>query len=92
MIHFVHRMDKLNPGDMAACPMRHFFWPLRCKEHDIDSMDMRWVREDDVVILGGGGLFNCKEGWNRTINEFFARCNNVIYFGVQGGKQMNMKI
>ena len=82
MIHFVHRMDKLNPGDMTACPVRYFRWPVRCKEHDIDNMDMRWIRQDDVVIIGGGGLFDCREEWNRTINEILARCKSVVAWSV----------
>ena len=92
MIHFVHRVDKLNPGDMAACPVWYFRWPVRCKEHDINNMDMRWIKEDDVVVVGGGGLFDCREEWNRTINELLARCNNVIGWSVGFNRHDNARI
>lgn len=92
MLHFVHRMDKLNPGDMAACPVRYFRWPVKCKEHDINDVDMRWVKEDDVVVIGGGGLFDCREDWNRTINELLARCNTVIGWSVGFNRYDNVGI
>ena len=82
MIHFVYRRDMANGGDMASCPRQYFRWPLRCREHDIDDMDLRWIRESDIVILGGGGLLDCTEEWNRTINKLLARCRTVIAWSV----------
>lgn len=92
MIHFVHRMDRLNSGDMAACPIRYFSWPLRCREQDIDRLDMRWIKEGDLVILGGGGLFNCCEKWNRTINDILAKCRSVVAWSVGFNRHENADI
>lgn len=92
MIHFVHRVDKMNPGDMASCPIRYFHWPLSCKEHDIENMDMRWIRENDVVIIGGGGLINCKDEWNRLINDILAKCKCVVAWGVGFNQHVNSTI
>lgn len=92
MIHFVHRKDKLNPGDMAACPVRYFCWPDRCKEHDIDNMDLRQVKENDIVIVGGGGLFDCREEWNRTINALLSKCNMVIAWSVGFNRHSDSRV
>jgi len=82
MIHFVYRMDMMNAGDMASCPMQYFHWPLHAMEHDINDMDLRWFRASDVIILGGGGLFDCNEKWNHAINLILERCNKVVSWGV----------
>ena len=82
MLHFVYRRDMMNAGDQASCPMRYFHWPMPIREHDIDDLDFRWFRESDVAIIGGGGLFDCSEKWNRVINGILDRCGKVIAWGV----------
>ncbi len=81
MIHFVYRMDMMNAGDKASCPRRYFHWPLHAMEHDIDDMDLRWFRASDVVVLGGGGLFDCSEKWNHNINCILEKCDRVVSWG-----------
>ena len=96
MLHFVYRRDRMNAGDQASCPRRYFRWPMPVREHDIDDLDMRWFRASDVVILGGGGLFDCCEKWNHTINDLLDRCGKVIAWGVgfnsSGGEIPNERI
>lgn len=82
IIHFVHRMDAMNAGDVASCPMRYFKWPLPAREHDIGDIDWRWFRAGDIVVIGGGGLFDCVETWNRNINRLLGTCGKVFAWGV----------
>lgn len=92
MLHFVHRMDAMNAGDMASCPMRYFKWPMPAKEHDIGGIDWRWFRKDDIVIIGGGGLFDCVETWNQNINRLLESCDKVFAWGVGFNRHVDSKM
>ncbi len=84
LIHFIHRIDNSNIGDLASCPLEYFkyFRQFKIKKHDIYQIDFKSIRKNDIVIIGGGGLFNCLEEWNISINKVLKICNNVIGWGI----------
>ena len=84
LIHFIHRIDNSNIGDLASCPLEYFkyFRQFKIKKHDIYQIDFKSIRKNDIVIIGGGGLFNCLEEWNVSINKVLKICNNVIGWGI----------
>lgn len=92
MIHFVHRMDSMNAGDVASCPMRYFKWPLPTMEHDIADLDWRRFGKDDIVVIGGGGLFDCVELWNRNINRLLETCGQVFAWSVGFNRHSDSKV
>lgn len=82
VIYFIHRIDNTNSGDLATCPMQYFLSfqeYLHTRQWDIDDDSfIEKIKPNDIVILGGGGLFNCLEPWNRNINRILDRCFNVF--------------
>ncbi len=72
MLHFVSRVDDSNAGDRVASPLTHYaerFAAFPFRRHDIRYIDWDAIRDDDVVILGGGGMFDHTEFMNRAINR-----------------------
>ena len=60
-IHFINRIDLENAGDRACCPLNYYyeyFKQFNLMRHDIDSIKYYEINIDDIVILGGSGLFN----------------------------------
>ena len=82
-IHFVHRIDSSNAGDISCCPLSYFaeFSSVQWQRHDIYNINYNAITKDDIVILGGGGLIDCLEEWNESINKLFEICQNVILWG-----------
>lgn len=71
-LHFIHRLDETNCGDMCCSPLLYyydFFKQYRICCHDIRYIDYKVIAPEDVVILGGGGLLNYSEALNRNINR-----------------------
>lgn len=52
-----------------------------CEFHDIGKVDIKSINENDWVIIGGGGLFEQCEGWNKNINMVLSKCKNVVSWG-----------
>lgn len=80
-IHFINRIDWDNAGDWGCCPLNYYldyFDQFNLIRHDIDFIDYKEIELEDVVILGGGGLFNVTRSFNEAINEILERCNHVI--------------
>ena len=72
MLHFVSRVDDSNAGDSVASPLTHYadrFAAFPFRRHDIRYIDWDAIHHDDVVILGGGGMFDHTEFMNRAINR-----------------------
>ena len=65
-VHFVHCVEFRNRGDMNCCPYFYFsdyFDQFPCMIHNIWDVQFSAIRHDDIVILGGGGLFDCLDGF-----------------------------
>lgn len=71
-LHFINRIDDSNCGDRIASPLLYYyeyFKKYRIKRHDIRFVDVDSIAAGDVVILGGGGMFDYAEFINRAINR-----------------------
>lgn len=80
-IHFINRIDWDNAGDWGCCPLNYYldyFEQFNLIRHDIDFIDYKEIEPEDVVILGGSGLFNVTRSFNEAINKILERCNHVI--------------
>ncbi|MCR5591167.1 MAG: polysaccharide pyruvyl transferase family protein [Lachnospiraceae bacterium] len=80
-IHFINRIDHENVGDWNCSPIEYYygyFKDFNILRHDIGSVDLNEIQKDDVVILGGGGLFNVLEPFNLSINSVLEVCDHVI--------------
>ena len=83
-IHFVHCMEFKNQGDMHCCPyfyFKEFFEKFPCRIHDIWNIDYSTIKRDDVVILGGGGMLECLDEFQKSINKLTYICSHVICWG-----------
>lgn len=72
MLHFINRVDETNAGDRVASPLAHYldyFSRFPLQRHDIRYIDWDAISSDDVVILGGGGIFDYAEFINRAIRR-----------------------
>lgn len=75
-------MNNENTGDVNCCPVDYFnfkksFIPIDIRE-DIPFL----IKNDDFVIIGGGGLLNYHPDWNRRINQVLATECKVVFWGV----------
>lgn len=84
-IHFVNRIDKDNLGDWLCSPLNYYyeyFSKFNIVRHDIDFIDWHEIKRDDIVIIGGSGMFNVTISFNENINKLLNRCDNVIAWSV----------
>ena len=82
-LHLVHRIDKRNTGDMVCNSGNYYkFTGFNVIKHDISRPNFQKIRKNDVVILSGGGLINCTNGWNKNINRLLNKCKNVFGWGI----------
>ena len=71
-LHFINRVDETNCGDSVVCPLLYYFDYFKqynLKRHDIRFIDFDSICSTDVVIIGGGGMFDYAEWTNRAINK-----------------------
>ena len=72
ILHFINRVDEGNCGDRVVCPLLHYydyFSQYYIMRHDMRFIDYDRITSGDVVIIGGGGMFNYAEFTNRAINR-----------------------
>jgi hypothetical protein len=72
-------------GDINCCPLFYFkpyFRQYNIVIHDIYQIDFTKILEDDVVILGGGGMLYCDLIFQSNIIRLLDTCKNVIAWGV----------
>lgn len=84
-IHFVNRIDKYNAGDWACSPLNYyfkFFKKYNIIRHDIDYIDWHEIESEDMVIIGGSGMFDVTESFNENINRLLRACSTVIAWSV----------
>lgn len=94
-IHFVHRVDATNTGDMHCCPLEYyfdFFKNYELSKHDVRYINYEEITPDDVVILGGGGQFDNEERINRHINTLLDTGADVIAWSVGFNTHYGIKI
>ena len=80
-LHFVNRIDIENAGDWNCSPLNYYyeyFKSFSIIRHDIDFIDFNEIEKDDIVILGGSGLFDVTYSFNESINKLLDKCDNVI--------------
>lgn len=80
-LHFINRVDETNCGDKLCTPLIYyfdFFKKYNIKRHDIRYIDFQSIAPTDVVILGGGGLFDYAEFLNRSYNKLLDTCATII--------------
>ena len=77
---FLHRLDKLNPGDLHSCPKPYF--NMDGDIHDVLSQPVDSVV--DSVIIGGGSLIPGKEKRIRVEQHFRFGAGGFVA-GVESG-------
>lgn len=80
-IHFINRIDSQNAGDCNCTPLLYFFkyfLKFNILRHDIDYIDYKEILSGDIIIVGGGGLFNVTRSFNSNINKLLSISENVI--------------
>lgn len=80
-IHFIHVFEPRNPGDMCCMPylyFKEFFNDYRVQIHTLKDVQFSAIHAQDIVILGGGGIFECLDDFQWTINRLLDVCDNVI--------------
>lgn len=85
-LFFVHCADKTNIGDMLCTPISLFDSYKKTYNQIVmdirEDMPLSRVKSDDIIILGGGGLLNYNDDWNKRINQLLATQARVIAWGV----------
>ena len=84
-LHFINRIDSSNAGDWNSCPLQYYwdyFSQFSIRRHDIRYIDYSSIDKNDVVIFGGGGLFDYAEFTNRNINRVLDIGAKCICWGV----------
>ena len=80
MLHYIHRLDYLNTGDLQCGYYKYFdeLYKFNMHIHDIENVNIRLISKNDFVIIGGGGLLDAWDKWNDYINQISNICDNVI--------------
>ena len=95
MLHYIHRVDINNVGDMFCGYYKYFYSDLNKYNlmiHDINCPDFNKIYKDDTVIFGGGGLIDCLDLWNYNINTILNKTNNIIFWALGHNKHYNQNI
>lgn len=86
-LHFIFCMDETNTGDMACSPINYFkdFWEdFHTTEYDIrKEIPIDSIKQNDIIILGGGGMFNLSNASHTAINSLLKHSNKVIGWGLR---------
>lgn len=84
MLHYIHLVDYNNTGD-RLCGYYNFFQELYKYDihiHNIININFNIIKKSDTVIIGGGGLLDNCEAFNRDINRILDLSDNVIFWSV----------
>lgn len=85
IVHFVRCLDMYNAGDKQCGPdlyFEEFQKNFQCVVHSIKYVRFDLIREQDWVIIGGGGLLECSNTYTDTINKILDICPHVIGWGL----------
>lgn len=83
-IHFIHLFGTYNVGDEFCGPefyFKDYFKNYDQYVHDLREVDFNAISQDDVVIFGGGGLFDFDDTWNDTIEKCIHKCKYSVIWG-----------
>lgn len=83
-IHFIHIFEAQNSGELLCNPYDYFLEfseKYLCMQHDIRTLKHSEIHKEDWVILGGGGLFEVREDFQKTINFILQKTYKVISWG-----------
>ncbi len=64
----IHRINKDNTGDMAACPLQYWDMPHSSLDLDDPKFNDKIQTCNETIIIGGGGLLDFCPDWNGRIN------------------------
>jgi hypothetical protein len=84
-IHFINRVDETNAGEWDSSPLLYFypfFKDYTIIRHDIEYIKWFEIGSNDVIILGGGGLFNVLDSFNENINKLALTNTRIIGWGI----------
>lgn len=93
-LFFVHKLRTDNTGDKIICPYSYFqdyFDDFVVQKFDNDDMDYLKFKKA-TFILGGGGLINQNDFWNKWINNIIKNKNKVIGWGIGYNQHKGAKI
>ena len=93
-IHVIHLIDTDNTGDVNCGPeyyLKRSGLNLRITLHDLERINEDVIGKDDVVIIGGGGLLDFSDKWNKTINRCTELSDNVVIWGAGYNKHFDNK-
>lgn len=79
-IYNLYCMNKENTGDMASSPLNYVNLNEYGKVKTIDIREENKIEKDSIVIIGGGGLINYNDDWNRKLKEMEEKAT-TIYWG-----------
>lgn len=82
---FIHCRNEKNTGDINCTPyiyFKDFFDKYNISFGDLSHIEDMEITKKDIVIFGGGGLFNNNEPWNKNINHLLRLTPHVIGWGV----------
>jgi hypothetical protein len=84
-IHFINRVDETNTGEWNSSPLLYFypfFKDYNIIRHDIEYIKWFEIGSNDVIILGGGGLFNVLDSFNKNIDKLASTGARIIGWGI----------
>ncbi len=87
-IHFIRIIDfdYINSGDILSSPLMYtqdFFKDYSVITHNLSTVRYSHISKNDIVIIGGGGVFNYNPwfNFNIAINKILDLCDNVVVWG-----------
>ncbi len=83
-IFFIYKLKTKNTGDKEICPCDYFSdYFKNFVVQRIDNDYMKYLKfKKSIFILGGGGLINQNDDWNKAINLLIKNNNPVIGWGI----------
>ena len=83
-IHFINMISKGNVGDYNSGVYQYFssyFSEYKCYFHNLLGIQWKLIQKGDYIIIGGGGLLNHCNEWNRVIRNLQKYTEHIIIWG-----------
>ena len=93
-IHFIRSIDWRNTGDMNCDPLHYFpaFADYMCIYHDWHEIRYDMIQKKDLIILGGGGIFECSNELQQVLVDLFNHCDHIVSWGCGHNTHYDRKI